>query len=265
MKPAYDLALVPGPAGLHHIAFEVSGIDDLAEARSRLGAAGVGVHDLDVTRDHGIDAGVGFVLPSGHAFELVVLSEPEVFRGTPSVGAQHFVGAGPVVIEHVSIDCNDVEHAARFVEDNLGFLNTEYSKPADGPWFFAFMRTNELHHDLGMFRHDEWDGPGLNHVAFVVPSIVEIARVADLACALGWKLQCSPGRHLVGDNIFVYIVDPSGNRVEVNTPMAKIERSAPTRAFDASGDVEWNGFDGWRTGIPPQARTPGRCIDARAA
>jgi len=263
MKPAYDVALVPGPAGLHHIAFEVPGPDDLAHARDRLAAVDVAVDELDVGLDHGIDEGIAFVLPSGHAFELVVLSEPEVFRGTPSVGSQHFVGAGPTSLEHVSVDCNDVETAARFLEDNLGFLNTEYSQPASGPWFFAFMRTNELHHDLGMFRHGEWDGPGLNHIAFVVPSIVEIARVADLACALGWKLQCSPGRHLVGDNMFIYIVDPSGNRVEVNTPLTKIERSARTRVFDASGDVEWNGFDGWRSGIPPQARTPGPCVDAR--
>jgi catechol 2,3-dioxygenase len=262
-KPAYDVALVPGQPGLHHIAFEVAGPEDLVEARDRLEGAGVEVEALDVSEDPGIADGISFVIPSGHAFELVLLAEPKVFSGTPSVGHQHFVGAGPVDLEHVSVDCNDVELAVAFLRDTVGFLVTEYSVPPEGPWFFAFLRTNELHHDLGMFRHNQWDGPGFNHVGFAVPSIVEIARVADIACALGWKLQCSPGRHLVGDNIFVYIVDPSGNRVEVGTPMAKIERSAKTRSFDASGDVEWGGFDGWRTGIPPQARTPGACIDAR--
>ena len=50
-----------------------------------------------------------------------------------------------------------------------------------------------------------------NHLGLAVPSIVEIARVADLACANGWKLQCSPGRHLVGDNIFVSVLEVSGS------------------------------------------------------
>lgn len=263
--PAYDLVVADGPAGLHHLAFEVDGMEDLEQARQRLEADGVAVTDVDVEADFGIAAGIRFALPAGHAFELVVLSEPEVFRGNPSVRPENYAGAGPVDLEHASIDCNDVEESALFLQRNLDFFNTEYSQPAaGGKWFFAFMRTNELHHDLGMFNHDHWEGPGFNHVGFVVPSIVEIARVADLACARGWKLQCSPGRHLVGNNIFVYLTDPSGNRVEVGTAMAKIEASAPTRVFDASGDSEWNGFDGWREGIPPAARIPGACVPASA-
>jgi catechol 2,3-dioxygenase len=264
-KPGYDIAVVDGEPGMHHLAFEVATLDDLREARERLTGAGVTVGELDVIGDHGIRAGIRFALPAGHAMELVVLEEPAVFRGTPKIGTEHFIGAGPVDLEHCSIDCNDVEATATFLVETLDFFNTEYSQPAGGPWFLAFLRTNELHHDLGAFRHESWDGPGFNHVGFAVPSIVEIARVADLACANGWKLQCSPGRHLVGDNIFVYLCDPSGNRVEVGTPMAKIERSALTRAFDASGDTEWGGFDGWREGIPPQARTPGRCVPATTA
>ncbi len=265
MRPGYDIALVAGEPGLHHLAFEVPALEDLGEAADRLADAGIAVTELDPASDHGVLAGISFALPAGHAFRLVVLEHPAVFRGTPTIGAEHFTGAGPVYLEHASIDCNDVEPTVRFLADQLGFLNTEYSQPGGGPWFLAFMRTNELHHDLGIFRHQEWDGPGFNHLGLAVPSIVEIARVADLACAHGWKLQCSPGRHLVGDNIFVYLSDPSGNRVEVGTPMAKIERSAPTRGFDASGDTEWGGFDGWREGIPPQARKPGRCVPASLA
>jgi catechol 2,3-dioxygenase len=264
-KPGYDIALVPGEPGMHHVAFEVASLEDLREAGDRLADAGVTASEIDVANDHGVLAGLGFALPAGHALELIVLEQPAVFRGTPTVGPEHFVGAGPVDLEHCSIDCNDVEGTARFLMETLDFFNTEYSQPAGGPWFLAFLRTNELHHDLGVFRHDAWEGPGFNHVGFAVPSIVEIARVADLACAQGWKLQCSPGRHLVGDNIFIYLTDPSGNRVEVGTPMTKIERSAPTRGFDASGDTEWGGFDGWREGIPPLARTPGRCVPAATA
>ena len=262
-KPGYDVVIVPGAPGLHSFAFEVPGREDLTEATTRLERAGVPVAALDPARDHGVAAGIDFVLPSGHAMQLVVLSEPALFRGTPRVEGRHFEGAGPVDLEHVSIDTDDVETLVAFLVGTLGFLNTEYSSPPGGPWFLAFLRTRELHHDLGVFRHVEWPGPGFNHVGFVVPSIVEIARVADIASANGWKLQCSPGRHLAGDNIFIYLADPSGNRVEVGTAMTKVEESAPAVAWDSGSDSSWSNFDGWRTGIPPAARTSGRCLDAR--
>lgn len=226
-KPAYDIAIVPGRPGLHHLAFEVADGDDLQRAHTRLQAAGVAVRQLDDGQDHGIAAGIGFVLPSGHAFELVALADPAVFDGTPRVAAKHFAGAGPIELEHASIECNNVGETAEFLQAQLDFRTTEYSRPAGGPWFLAFLRSTELHHDLGLFRHDRWDGPGFNHVGFAVPSILEIARVADIASAHGWRLQHSPGRHLVGDNIFAYLLDPSGNRVEVGTPMIRV---APLRA-----------------------------------
>lgn len=264
-KPGYDLAIASGPAGLHSFAFEVEGARELSEATDRLERAGVPVARLDGAADHGITQGIEFVLPSGHAMQLVVLSAPEVFAGTPTVDSRHFAGVGPVDLEHLSIDANDVEELATFLVERLGFRISDYSFPPGGPWFLAFLRTNTLHHDLGLFRHSQWSGPGFNHIGFAVPSIMEIARVADLAAAHGWKLQCSPGRHLVGDNIFAYLTDPSGNRVEVGTPMTQVQASAPARGFDSSGDANWGGFDAWRIGIPPTARAPGACRNAHVA
>lgn len=124
-------------------------------------------------------------------------------------------------------------------------------------------RCRDLHHDLGMFHDPEWSGPGLNHLAFAVPSVGDLVRAADIAFGLGRKLQCSPGRHLVGDNVFIYLADPEGNRVEIATPLVRIDPAAPTKAFDASGDEEWHGFDAWRDGIPPAARWPSACRDGR--
>jgi catechol 2,3-dioxygenase len=264
-SPGYDVAVAPGEPGLHAFAFELAGADDLAEAERRLERAGTAVRRLDAASDHGLADGIEVVLPSGHAMQLVVLAEPAIFRGNPTVDPRHLEGAGPVDLEHLTIDANDVEELTAFLVEHLDFRVTEYSSPPGGPWFLAFLRATELHHDLGVFRHAEWDGPGFNHVGFTVPSLVEIGRVADIACAHGWRLQCSPGRHLVGNNLFIYLTDPSGNRVEVGTPMVDIAPSAPTRAFDSSSDAEWGGFDGWRAGIPPAARTPGRCRDARGA
>lgn len=262
---SYDLAIGPGPAGMDHFAFEVAGAEALEELRAALASAGVDVADVGLEHDHGIAAGCSVVLPSGHRMELVVPSQPHVFRGTPTVDARNARGAGPVALEHLTIDCPDVETVGRFLIDRLGFRATEVSAPPSGGWFLAFMRTRDLHHDLGLFSNWAFDGPGFNHVGFTVAGAGELVRAADAAYRLGYALHYPIGRHLVGDNVFAYLLDPAGNRVEIGTPLTGVEIAAPTRWFDASADSEWRGFDAWNAGaIPEDVRRAGPCVDARA-
>jgi catechol 2,3-dioxygenase len=266
-KPSYDIAIGPWDPGLHHVAFEVGSEGDLEKAEERLRAAGAQVEEIDPGDEHGVESGIRFVLPSGHLMELVVVSGSRVFPGTPMLDRRHFVGVGPTALEHVTLNLDDVEETASFLVETLDFRVTEYSRGAGDDWYLAFTRARELHHDLGLFRNGPGDsGPKLNHYGFVVQSVGELVRAADIARGLGVFLQCSPGRHLVGDNIFVYIADPAGNRVEIATPLTRVEAAAPTRVFDATDDSEWIGnFDAWRVSMPPAARTALPCFDARTA
>lgn len=265
--PGFDLALGPWPPGLHHFAFEVGSDADLDQARNRLRESGVDVEEVDAANEFGVQRRLEFVLPSGHLMELILGSAPQVFAGTPTVEARHFKGAGPVELEHITINCEDVEKTSVFLRDRLDFRITEFSRRPGSPWFLAFLRCRDLHHDLGVFRNTpEEEGPKHNHHCFVVPTVNELVRTADLARGLGVTLQCSIGRHLVGDNVFLYLVDPSGNRVEVATPVTKIDVAAPTRTFESHDDSEWLGnFDAWRRAIPPAARAAGPCWDARGS
>ena len=113
----------------------------------------------------------------------VVAADPQVFRGTSTIDSRHFRGVGPVDLEHVSINCDAIEETATFLADRLGFAITEYSQYGSDPWFLAFLRCRDLHHDLGMFHDPAWTGPGLNHLAFAVPSVAELVRAADLAAS----------------------------------------------------------------------------------
>ena len=261
---SYDLAIGPGPAGMDHFAFEVVDAGALGELRTGLSNAGVEVADLDLDHEPGIASGCALVLPSGHRMELVVPEHPGVFRGTPTVDPRNAKGAGPVALEHLTIDCPGVETVGRFLIDRLGFRATEVSAPPGGGWFLAFMRTRDLHHDLGLFSNWAFDGPGFNHVGFTVAGAGDLVRAADAAYRLGHALHYPIGRHLVGDNVFVYLLDPAGNRVEIGTPLTGVEIAAPTRWFDASADSEWRGFDAWNAGdIPEDVRRAGPCVDAR--
>lgn len=267
-RAGFDLALGAWGRGLHHFAFEVAREEDLAAAAARLEQRGVRVQTLDSSPEPGVAAGIRFVLPSGHVMELVVLESPTPFEATPQVDARHRRGIGPVVLEHLTLNVDDVRETAEFLVETLDFKLTELSRsgPAS-PWFVAFVRTRDLHHDLGLFHNHVASGPGLDHFGFGVRSVDDLVRAADILRGLGQFLECSPGRHIAGDNVFVYLQDRSDNRVELGTPLATIDVAAPPRIFEAAADDKgWQGvFDAWREGIPPAVRRPNPCFDGRRA
>ena len=254
---AFDLALGPWPSGMDRFAFAVQGPSDLADARRRLAGAAVATTDLAAGCVPGVEDGVRFVLPSGHVMELVVESAPEVFRLTPRIDVRHHAGIGPVPLEHLTMNCGDVQQTASFLIETLDLRLSESVRPTDGDWFNAFLRCRDRHHDIAFFADPGGDVPSLNHFCYAVPSVQDLVRVADIAASLGVPLDSSPGRHVNGNNIFIYLKDPDGNRVEVNTDMAEIDPAAPPRVTDEMR------FDAWREGIPPDMLTASPCRDGR--
>ncbi len=253
----YEVAFGPWPPGLDHLALHVADAASLDEARGRLRQAGVEVAELDPAQEHAVAGGIRFALPSGHVLELVLADGAEVFRPVPLVPHAHFRGIGPVELEHVTMTCGNVERTAGFLIETLGLRLTESVRSEPDTWFNAFLRTRDRHHDLAFFQGGSDDAPGLNHVCFAVPSVDRIVEACDLLVERGIFLDSSLGRHLSGNNVFVYFKDPSGNRIEVNTQMAEIDPSAPPRIRQEMR------FDAWRPGIPPTMLSPSPCRDGR--
>lgn len=256
-----ELVLGPWPAGMNHFAFGVADSASLEEARTRLRGAGADVHELDPAGEYQVVKGIRFVLPSGHLMELVLPADTEVYRPKPRLDRAHHRGIGPVFLEHVTMTCADVQRTAEFLMEHLDIRLSETVQPEPGNWFNAFLRCRDRHHDLAFFSSPEGDGdvPGLNHFCLAVPSVEQLMRAADLLAGYGIPLDSSMGRHISGNNVFIYFKDPSGTRVEVNTDMALIDASAPPRVSAESP------FDAWRPGIPPALLSSSRCADGRQA
>lgn len=254
---AYDVVLGPWPPGMDHFAFAVASAADLEEARRRLDAAGVAFEALDLEQEHGIVDGLRFVLPSGHVMELVLPAAGEVFHPRSHVPRIHHRGIGPVDLEHVTMTCGDVRATAEFLTQHLDFRVSESIQTDPGNWFAAFLRCRDRHHDVAFFANPAGDEPGLDHFAFAVPSVQELVRAADLLAAHRIVLDASIGRHISGNNVFIYFKDASGVRHEVNTDIAEIDPIAAPRVGRESI------FDAWRTGIPPALLSYSRCRDGR--
>lgn len=255
--PGYQLEIGIGDPGVEHFALSVGDRTTLDEARSRLTELGTEIEPLVPSPATGIDDGWCFALPSGHVMALVSQADPVPFHAVPLIDARHLRGVGPVKLEHITMNCGDVERVATFLIETLGLRLTESVQPPGAPWFNAFLRCRDRHHDVAFFAGEDGDTPRLNHLCFAVPSVIEVVRVCDLVAGRGIVLDASIGRHINGNNVFVYFKDPDGNRIEVNTDMAEIDPASEPRIWDSMR------FDAWRDGIPSRVLSASRCRDGR--
>lgn len=85
---------------------------------------------------------------------------------------------------------------------------------------FAFLRFGSEHHNLGL---REGDGPTIHHLGFQLPGWDAYREICDHLAATGYRVEYGPGRHGPGNNIFIYVRDPSsGLRFELFTDMEHI-------------------------------------------
>lgn len=256
---SFELELGPYADGLDHFAFGVRGAEALGVARARLADAGVAVAETAAADEPGLAAGITFALPSGHVMELVAQAEPRGFITSADAAPPHHRATGPAPLEHITLMTADIRATAEFLVDCLSFRITDSWQPsADEPWRNTWLRAGELHHDLALLLADG-PAPELHHFCFAVPSVADLVRVADALAARGIAVDASMGRHAAGNNVFLYFKDPFGNRLEVNTDMARIDPAAPPRILRQPAP-----FDAWREGRPPALVAGSMCRDARA-
>jgi catechol 2,3-dioxygenase len=246
----YEVCLRAGAARLDHLAFSV---DSLATAGKQLE-----YEALDVPDEPGVRRAVATCLPGGQVIELIEESAPVGYRTSPRAPALNHCGVGPVTIEHITLLSDDIQADAEFAVDRLGFRITDSVRPPGEPWGNTHMRLGTQHHDLALLRGTGHDRPELHHVCFAVPSVSELVRLADSLATRGMALDASIGRHEAGNNIFLYFKDPFGQRLEVNTDMARVDPAAPPNVIDAPVP-----FDAWRAGRPPALSAGSATRDGR--
>jgi catechol 2,3-dioxygenase len=60
-------------------------------------------------------------------------------------------------------------------------------------------------------------GPRMHHIAFWVPTPLNIIDLLDLMATTGYvsNIERGPGRHGISNAFFLYILDPDGHRIEI--------------------------------------------------
>jgi catechol 2,3-dioxygenase len=216
------LTEAPQPA-LGHVGWRTWSPEDLETAITRLEAIGAGEGWLEESVGHG--RAYRFRSPGGHLHEVFweneMYSPPAGMESPFPDRPQRYAprGVAPRQIDHVTVMSTDPKGDAEWFRDTLGSTFTEYTMLDEESDLvvFAMSTNNEKSHDLGMIL-DQSDVPGrLHHFAWWVDSREDLLRAADILINAGTPIEFGPGRHGMGEQDYLYVREPGGARVEINT------------------------------------------------
>jgi len=125
-----------------------------------------------------------------------------------------YKGVKPLRIDHFNCFSPNVDEAVAFYNE-LGFRVTEYTEDEEsGNLWAAWTHRKDGVHDIA-FTNGR--GPRLHHLAFWVPTPLNIIDLLDLMSTTGYvaNIERGPGRHGISNAFFLYILDPDGHRTEI--------------------------------------------------
>ena len=123
-------------------------------------------------------------------------------------------GVKPLRIDHFNCFTESVDASVAFYNE-MGFRITEYTEDEESKKLWAaWMHRKGGVHDMA-FTNGR--GPRLHHVAFWVPTPLNIIDLLDLMSTTGYlkNIERGPGRHGISNAFFLYIRDPDGHRIEI--------------------------------------------------
>ncbi len=123
-------------------------------------------------------------------------------------------GVKPLRIDHFNCFSESVDASVEFYND-MGFRVTEYTEDDESQKLWAaWMHRKGGVHDMA-FTNGR--GPRLHHVAFWVPTPLNIIDLLDLMSTTGYlaNIERGPGRHGISNAFFLYVRDPDGHRIEI--------------------------------------------------
>ena len=72
-------------------------------------------------------------------------------------------------------------------------------------------------------HHDHYGAHGrFHHATWALDSKDEVLRAADIALEHGIKIETGPHKHAVQQTFFLYLIEPGGNRIEVDSAGARL-------------------------------------------
>jgi catechol 2,3-dioxygenase len=210
-----DLWLTTGPARqvlfsrgeakkLGHAGFAVRDVEALQGLRERAEQLGISPRSIETPLFQ--RGAFGVTDPDGNAIYFGLAK-------SPSVQIKKSI-RGP--IQHLTLATRDVQAIEDFYAGKLGFGVSDRVVNENGKVMTCFMRGNHEHHNLACFYQDR---QGVDHHSYEAGEWDTIRDWSDHLAGQNIQLFWGPGRHGPGNNLFIFIVDPDGNWIEISAEL----------------------------------------------
>ncbi|GHO74484.1 oxidoreductase [Ktedonobacter sp. SOSP1-85] len=196
---------------LHHLSFAVDTDAELAAMAARLQMSGI---ELSFEpRDGAPDLGDALWLndPDGNRVEISVMPD-ELYTAISSNRKTRRALLRPYGLQHVALKTSRLEEMVEFYTESLGFDISD--------WLLrerAWLRCNNDHHSLILSEGQT----GIEHVGFTIADGSELLGWADYLSHQQVPLLWGPGRHGVGDDLFLQFPDSDGLHIELSAGLSQ--------------------------------------------
>ena len=119
-------------------------------------------------------------------------------------------------LQHYAIATTECPAMRDFYIDALGFGLSDEVIDDDGALAAVFLHTDDEHHAIAIFRAPE---KRLDHIAYETRNWNDIRDWADHLSGMEVEIDWGPGRHGIGNNLFIMICDPEGTWFEFSAEL----------------------------------------------
>ncbi len=173
--------------------------------------------------------------------EACSVLDPEGNRLSFGLLAQEPIGANdalPGRLQHVGLGSNSVPAMRQFYQTDLGFLMSDEVFNEAGELRSIFVRSDAEHHSIAVFGNGKL---GFDHMSFEAPNWNAIRDWADHFARFETKLCWGPGRHGVGNNLFLFVLDPDGRMIEISAELDTL----PFEQKPGRWDFDYKAYNLW--------------------
>jgi len=219
----FSLAIERGPEpALVSLGWRTVSEAALDEAAARVRASGVEGH----WRQPSFGRGHSFVFtgPWGHTMEL--FAHAEKFRPPQHAADADASTAQVRALDHVTIATTEVTACVTWHSDVLGLQRVPDTRlESSGTTVYAVLGANAASCELGVVLDGSARSGRINHVAYRIESRQALVDAAPALAAAGVRVEHGPSTHLeygpsihvLGEQNYLYLRDPSGLRLELTT------------------------------------------------
>ena len=134
----------------------------------------------------------------------------------------------PGRLQHAVFRTPDPVPLLSFLMDEAGFVLSDRVEDDDGVLTAGFVRSDPEHHSFAAFRASR---TAFDHFALETDGWNDLRDWGDHFSDLRVPIWWGPGRHGPGNNLFLMVQDPDGNRIEISAEMEHLARDAPHRVW----------------------------------